>query len=140
VLNPLNTLIKVTKFQLEEKRKLLNELLNHKEAFINNIKALEEELKAEEQKKETLGIEFQTMFPYFILLVRAKQQKILDDIENLNPLIKQVNDELFEIFTENKKFQILKDRKTEELAYEKNKQTQLELDEISLIKFIRKND
>ncbi len=140
MLNPLNTLIKVTKFQLEEKRKLLNELLNHKEAFINNIKALEEELKAEEQKKETLGIEFQTMFPYFILLVRAKQQKILDDIENLNPLIKQVNDELFEIFTENKKFQILKDRKTEELAYEKNKQTQLELDEISLIKFIRKND
>lgn len=137
MLKPLKTLIKITKYQLDEKRKILNSLLERKAQMIRTIKDLEDEIKAEEKKNETMPLELRMIFPYFVIMMRGRQEIILGEIERLNPQIEKATDELYEVFTENKKYEVLKDKKIEEMNFELTKKNQLELDEIALMKFIR---
>ncbi|HCR86281.1 MAG TPA: hypothetical protein DIV86_06345 [Alphaproteobacteria bacterium] len=137
MLKPLKTLIKITKYSLDEKRKILNALLESKEQMIKKIKQLEDEINEEQKKNEIMPLDLRMIFPYFVIMMRNRQQVILSEIEKLNPQIQKATDELYEVFTENKKYEVLRDRKIEEFNYEFNKKQQLELDEIAIAKFAR---
>lgn len=133
----LNTLVKITEYELEEKRKELNRVLNQKENLMNNIQQLEEAYIAESKKAEELkDISLKGFLPRFLALTRDKQKLMITQIENLNPEIEKLTDELYEVFIDNKKYEVLRDQKLEELRQELQKKTQLELDEIALMKFM----
>ena len=105
--------------------------------MIKKIKQLEDEINEEQKKNEIMPLDLRMIFPYFVIMMRNRQQVILSEIEKLNPQIQKATDELYEVFTENKKYEVLRDRKIEEFNYEFNKKQQLELDEIAIAKFAR---
>ena len=132
----LNTLVKITEYELEEKRKELNSFLNEKERLVDEITMMENVFLEEQKKSEMLGHELRLYLPRFLALTRDKQKIMIEQIERLNPDIERLTDELYEVFTENKKYEILRDQKLQELKQALEKKTQLELDEIAVMKFI----
>lgn len=137
----LNTLVKITEYEIEEKRKALNKVLSEKESLVNNVKQLEEAYIEESNRLNNIeDVSLRAFLPRFLAHTREKQKLIINKIESLNPMIEKLTDELYEVFIENKKYEILRDQKLEDLKQELQKKTQLELDEIALIKFVNLDD
>ncbi len=137
-----NTLIKISKSQLDEKRKLLAQLLDRKDGFMNQIKQLNEELRSEFTRvnsEENTDVMMRTQFLLYASGVVMKQFEYSSQAERLNPEINRLTDEIFIHFADMKKFEIFRDRKIEEEDELLLKKTQSELDEASINSFIRKN-
>ncbi len=135
-----NTLIKLSKQQLDEKRRELTNLLDKKEEYLLKIKNLENELREEFKRisnNSNLDIEIKSQFMNYANGVLNKQNDLMNLAEKLNPEINKLNDEIFIIFGEMKKIEIFRDIKIEEEEKLFQKKNQLELDEVAINNFIR---
>lgn len=139
MLKPLATLIKINRAQLDEKRKELAVLLNTKQAYIDEIVRMEAEIKSEGENLMKLEEDFRPMFLSFIEATRRKEGILLDEIDKLNPGIEKKSDEIAEIYSETKKFEIVKENRELEIELELQRKTQLEIDEIAMMNFVRKS-
>lgn len=137
-----NTLIKISKLQLDEKRKQLAQLLDRKEGYLNQIKVMNEELRAEfsnVHSSKELDIVMRNQFLLFASSVVMRQIEYSGQADKLNPEINRLSDEIFVHFGDMKKFEIFRDRKLLEQDDLLNKKIQAELDEVGINNFIRKN-
>jgi flagellar export protein FliJ len=80
------------------------------------------------------------MFLAYIHGVRIKEGILLDEIDKLNPQINRITDEVAEIFSEMKKFEIVKENRELEAEAELQRKSQLEIDEMAIMNFVRKTD
>lgn len=137
-----NTLIKIQKSQLDEKRKNLAQLLDRKDGFMNQIKSLNEELRTEFGKVSSdmeMDILVRTQFQLYAASVVMKQVEYSNQAESLNPQINKLTDEIFFHFSEMKKIEIFRDKKIEDDETLLLKKTQSDLDEIAINSYIRHN-
>ncbi|MDX1949125.1 MAG: hypothetical protein SFT90_01335 [Rickettsiales bacterium] len=135
-----NTLIKLSKQQLDAKRRELTEILDKKESFLNKVKFLEEELRSEFKlisANNNIPPEIKSQFLAYANGVLSKQSDLMREAEKLNPEINKLNEEIFVLFTEMKKIEIYRDNKIQEIEELSNKKNQLELDEVAINSFIR---
>ncbi len=140
MLKSLSTLIKIHKAQLDDKRKQLAILLDNKQQKIDEIKWLEESIMIEGNNLHQLNEEFRPTFLGYLTGVRMKEGILLDEIEKLNPRINEVTDEISEIFSEMKKYEIVKDNREEQIESELARREQMEIDEMAIMTFVRKTD
>ena len=123
-----------------KKRKQLVILLDQKQQKIDEIKWYEESIKSEGENVMNLKEEFRPMFLSYISAVRIKEGILLDEIDKLNPQINKITDEISLVFSEMKKYEIVKENREEELELELQRKTQIEIDEMAIMNFIRKTD
>ncbi len=133
------TLIKISKNELDEKRKELNIFLEKKDSLIAEKEHLSKELKKEEKLLENHN-EVNFSFASYSANIRYQQENIDNFVNVLNTQIDELSKQISEKFSELKKYELMLDKKiADEIKEVKRKET-LELDEISSNLHRRKNN
>ncbi len=139
MLKPLATLIKISRAQLDEKRKELAVLLNKKQSLIDEIKMMEESIVSEAENLDKLQAEFRPTFLMYLEATRIREGQILQEIDKMNPAINKVSDEIAILFAEAKKYEIVKENRENEIELELQRRTQMEIDEIAIMSHTRRS-
>jgi flagellar export protein FliJ len=126
-----DTLIRLHRFQVDEKRRKLAEL----ELMAQEFRARERELEAQveaEQKKAGISDVAHFAYPMFAKSVIRRRQNILASIEDIERQLDAAKEELAAAFRELKKYELLEDSRKRKHRKEVMRIEQSELDEVAL--------
>lgn len=125
------SLIRLHRFQVDEKRRKLAEL----ELMAQEFRARERELEAQveaEQKKAGISDVAHFAYPMFAKSVIRRRQNILTSIEDIERQLNTAKEELSEAFRELKKYEIIEDNRKRKVRKEVMRTEQAQLDEVAL--------
>jgi len=125
------SLIRLHRFHVDEKRRKLAEL----ELMLQEFRARERELEAQvlsEQKKAGISDVAHFAYPMFAKSVIRRRQNILTSIEDIDRQIEAAKEELAGAFRELKKYEIIEDNRKRKHRKEVLRVEQMELDEVGL--------
>lgn len=128
----LETLIRLRKFEVDERQRAMAVLLRREEAVLSGIDALETEKQAETAFMSKAGIWEGSTFTAYLKhwdLRRGQFQQALDQVR---AMIEKARDELSDAYRRLKTFEITQEQRDEEEALEDNRLEQIELDEMGL--------
>lgn len=132
----LKTLIKISKRNLDEKRRMMVLEETRKEQLILALSLLEKEIE-EEKKKAGEDIEASYTYQNYINQAIFRKATLINAIKQKEAEIQIISDEIIEIFGEVKRYEIIQDIKNKEREKIEAKREQDFLDEISIQNFIR---
>lgn len=125
------SLIRLHRFQVDEKRRKLAEL----ELMRDEFRARERELEAQvlaEQRKAGISDVAHFAYPMFAKSVIRRRQNILNSIEDIERQLGVAKEELAGAFRELKKYEIIEDNRKRRHRREAMRIEQTELDEVAL--------
>jgi len=134
----IQTLIKLQQRQLDEKRRVLKELLDQEAMMV----AKKEETKQaimDEQKKSMSDIQAAYTLPAFIKKARSDIQTMEEYMVGLRKQADAVRDEIAAIFQELKRYEIYDEMKEAEAKDKADKREQKLMDEMGLRSFTYKD-
>jgi len=125
------SLIRLHRFQVDEKRRKLAEL----ELMVQEFRARERELEAQveaEQKKAGISDVAHFAYPMFAKSVIRRRENILTSIEDIERQLDAAKEELSDAFRELKKYEIIEDNRKRKVRREVMRTEQAQLDEVAL--------
>lgn len=125
------SLIRLHRFQVDEKRRQLAEL----ELMAQEFRARERELEAQvdaEQKKAGISDVAHFAYPMFAKSVIRRRQNILTSIADIERQLDTAKEELSDAFRELKKYEIIEDNRKRKTRKEIMRTEQIQLDEVAL--------
>jgi flagellar export protein FliJ len=125
------SLIRLHRFQVDEKRRKLAEL----ELMIQEFRARERELEAQveaEQKKAGISDVGHFAYPMFAKSVIRRRQNILTSIADIERQLDSAKEELSDAFRELKKYEVIEDNRKRKVRKEVMRVEQAQLDEVAL--------
>jgi len=125
------SLIRLHRFQVDEKRRKLAEL----ELMAQEFRARERELEAQveaEQKKAGISDVAHFAYPMFAKSVIRRRENILTSIEDIERQLDAAKEELSDAFRELKKYEIIEDSRKRKVRREVMRTEQAQLDEVAL--------
>ena len=134
----LTGLIRVRKYAVEQKQKFLSELYRQAEELEAQKKTMLEQLAAEEAKVHEMGVEMLSYFAPYAKGVEQRVKEIDYSLKTLNKRIELTRDEVCAAFAELKKVELTQEARDDEEAAEIKKKDDMELDEIALQTFRKK--
>lgn len=126
-----STLIRLAKLEVDNRRRLLADLLDQDAAFDRALDRLDAELDSERQKVREMP-EYGAGFAAYAKNTASRRKALVDRKAALAVDIDTARDRLAEAFEEQKKYEITAERQEEEEVAEENKREQLDLDELGL--------
>lgn len=126
-----DSLIRLHRFQVDEKRRKLAEL----ELMAQEFRARERELEAQvqaEQKKAGISDVAHFAYPMFAKSVIRRRQNILASIEGIERQLDSAKEELSDAFRELKKYEVIEDNRKRKVRKTAMHVEQTQLDEIAL--------
>ncbi len=126
-----DSLIRLHRFQVDEKRRKLAEL----ELMLQEFRARERELEAQvlaEQEKAGISDVAHFAYPMFAKSVIRRRQNILNSIEDIEHQLGVAKEELASAFRELKKYELIEDNRKRRHRKEAMRIEQAELDEVAL--------
>ncbi|MGB5948072.1 MAG: flagellar export protein FliJ [Parvibaculum sp.] len=126
-----DSLIRLHRFQVDEKRRKLAEL----ELMLQEFRARERELEAQvlaEQEKAGISDVAHFAYPMFAKSVIRRRQNILNSIEDIEHQLSVAKEELASAFRELKKYELIEDNRKRRHRKEAMRIEQAELDEVAL--------
>jgi len=129
-----NTLIKLKKLEIDNKKIELSKLNQEKDQLHNKLQNLQVEL-INQQKIAFLDPEILYSYSNYAKDNNDNQLKISGYIADISAKIELVNQEIYEIYAELKKYEVMLDNKKKQLIYEESKRQDLVLDELILQRF-----
>lgn len=129
----LQTLIRLNRFEVDEKRRDLQKLLDREAEIQAAIRRLDADLKAEQSVAEGMRDQLpgQSYGP-FAAATKQRKAEELDKLADLYPEIEQARAVLADAFGTLKKYEIASANRAEAEAAEEERQETLELDELGL--------
>lgn len=134
----IQTLIKLQQRQLDEKRRVLKDLLDQ-EAMLLGKKEETKQAILEEQKRSMSDIQAAYTLPAFIKKARNDIQTIEEYMVGLRKQADAVRDEIAAIFQELKRYEIYDEIKETEKKDKVDKREQKIMDEMGLRSFVYKD-
>lgn len=133
----LKTLIKISQSRLDERRRALVAVLEQKERILSKANITQAEMQ-EEQKKfaNNQDIELKILLKNYLLNAKKKQEELIQQANKLNPQINRINEEVRNLFSEVKKYEIIKEQQLTKQRQLLSKKEQLEQDEIAIQKYL----
>ena len=134
----IQTLIKLQQRQLDEKRRVLKQLLDQEEM----LKAKKESLKQsiiDERKRALEDVQTAYTLAAFIKMTEQNIELLAAQIIQTQQKIEAIRQEIAEIFNELKRLEIYDKMKEDEIVAEENKREQKNMDEMGLRGFIYKD-
>lgn len=128
----LHTLIRVRKWDVEEKQRALGALLRNEEQLLEFSAALERELAEEKAFVSQSDPGHRMTFEPYVQRCRQRREEIEKAMAQLRQRIDAARDELAEAFRRLKTFEITQEVRDTAEAAEENRVEQLTLDEIGL--------
>ena len=137
----LKPLIKLRKFQVEEKQKILAALLREVEKIGKAKSDILMEMKQERKLAEDSGdYETQAAYRYYAERVQQQVRMYNAEINKYNMFIQKAQDDMREAFAEQKKIEIIQAQREAEEEAEENRKDSALMDEVGLVGYIRKEE
>ncbi len=124
------SLIRLKKFQVDEKRRQVNQIETMRAEFTRMANELDEQIVAEQERA---GIDDITHFAYptFAKAARQRRDNLLVSVHDLDEQLEAAQDQLAEAVEELKKIEILHERDLERERQEREAAEQDQLDEVA---------
>ena len=132
----LSTLIRLTQFQVDEKRRALKELQDQEDATNRAIADLRQQM-VDEGVKAGSDPDMLRGYAAFVAGAKIKIAQFHSFLEHLQPQLDDARDQLALAFEEQKKVELTKQARDEEDRKERNRQEQQELDELGMLRHRR---
>jgi flagellar FliJ protein len=137
----LNPLIRLRKYRVEEKQKVLAELFRQTELLEGRKKVLFDSLDHEEKlAEESDSIDAMFAFVAYAARVHTELEKLDRLIQLMEPRIQKAQDDMREAFSEQKKAEIIQGRRDEQEQIDIAKKEDANLSEIGIEVFRRKEE
>lgn len=137
----LKPLIKLRKFQVEEKQKVLAALLREVEKFETKKRELLLSIKEERKiAEESEDYETQASYRMYAERARVQVQNYDAEISKYNHFIAKAQEDMREAFAEQKKIEIIQQEREAEEEREENRKDSARMDEVGMTGFIRKEE
>ena len=137
----LESLIRLRKHSVDEKQKRLGEIYAKVEAIEVRKKELTERLNKErEALNDDLALETREYFGNFQGVMRGYIEQLDDDLAQLETRLLAAQEDVRVAFADQKRVEIVNDRRKEEQAQELKTKESRELDEIGIEGFRRKDE
>ncbi len=127
----LQTLVRLAKFNVDDKRRVLAEVMAQVDAVQNRINALEASVE-HERKVASESPDLGPVFGQFAAKARDERTGMEKQLKALQPYVDQAREQLAEAFEEQKKYEITKERRDETERLDLDKKDQAALDEVGL--------
>lgn len=128
----LETLIRLRKFEVDERQRAMALLLRREEAVLAGIESLENEKKAEAAFMSKAGIWEGSTFTAYLKQWDVRRDQFDQALQQVRAMIEKARDELSEAYRRLKTFEITQEQRDEEEALEESRLEQIELDEMGL--------
>ncbi len=128
-------MIRLQKWNLDEKQRELAELENMQDGLREQVRALEEEI-VREQKTAAKSVVI-SLYGSYARAVIERRNTLEKSIAEMEPVIEAKKDEVAAAFQELKKFEIARDRAAEKERYKAERKEQTRLDDIATDMFRR---
>ncbi|MFL2769436.1 MAG: flagellar export protein FliJ [Rhodospirillaceae bacterium] len=136
----IETLIRLRKFEVDEHHRKMAVLLRREETVIRGLDALAEEKEAETTFMKSAGIWEGLTFAAYLEHWELRHQQFIDALKKVRGDIEKVRDELSDAYRRLKTFEITKENRDFEKNREENRLEQIDLDEMGLDLYRRRND
>ena len=128
----LKGVIRFRKWELDEKRRALGDLLRKEQGLIEALQKFDEEMQAEQRAASAHAIEGGLTFGNYAVAAKARRLQVESWLEDTRRDIEAARDILAQSFKEFKTFEIAQDQREEREKQERDLKTQKALDEIAL--------
>lgn len=129
----LETLIRLNRFEVDEKRRALQALLDREAEIQATIRRLDAELKAEQEAAaRPEAAELGAVYGAFAAAAKTRKAEQLERLADLYPEIEAARADLAEAFAGLKKYEIAKRNRDEAEAADAARREGIELDEMGL--------
>ena len=125
------SLIRLHKFQVDERRRKVAEIELLLAEFRNKERELEAQVLAE-QEKAGISDEAHFAYPMFAKSVQKRRENILQSIADLELQLEGAQEELAAAFRELKKYELMEESRKRKVRKQTQRLEQAELDEIAL--------
>ena len=132
----LPTLIRVYRWELEEKRRQLADREELRDEFVRELRRLEKSL-IENQKAAAYSTEVASTYGQYAVQVIERRKVLKQSIEEAQTVVNEATDTVHKAFQEVKKYETAQERIEARLLKEENRREQIELDDIGLNMFRR---
>lgn len=134
----LKTLIRLAKFEVDEKRRVLVALQEREDAILADIAAAEEQLVREREAatRDAAGVGF--IFAAFLDAWRGRRAQLDQTLAAVRQQIEIARDELAEAFRQQKSYEVTQANREKREREEENRKEQITLDEIGLTQYRRR--
>ena len=137
----LNPLIKLRKFRVEEKQKILAELFRQAELLEGRKRTILDEMAYERKIAEEAGqVEALVTYAAYSSRMMGEIDRLDVQLKRLDVKIEKAQDDMREAFSEQKKAQIIQERREAEEQAERDAKESKSLDEIGIEAFRRSED
>lgn len=135
----LGALIRLHKFNLDEKQKMVAILYRAAEQIEEKIKTVRQQIESERDLAENSG-DFETIKAYglFVDNAHVKIDMLNEELAAVNEKIETAQEELREVFSEMKKIEIIQRNRDLEEKAARNKKENHMLDEVAIQGFVKK--
>lgn len=134
----LQTLIRLNRFEVDEKRRALAALLDQEAEMQGRIRRIDAELKAEQEAFASADIQqLGAAFGPYAAASKERKAAVLEELADLYPQIEQARADLADAFAELKKYEIAEANRAADEAAMEARAEGLELDEMGLAAYRR---
>ncbi len=128
----LATLIRLRKFEVDERQRAMAVLLRQEEAVLAGINAITREKEAEAAFMSDAGIWEGSTFTAYLQHWQTRRAQFNEALGYVRTQIEEARDELSEAYRRLKTFEITQEQRDEAEGLEKSRLEQIELDEMGL--------
>ena len=128
----LDTLIRLRKFEVDERQRAMAVLLRQEEAVLAGLDSLSNEKAAETAFMEQAGIWEGSTFSAYLEQWEVRRSQFMAALEHVRVKIEEARDELSVAYRHLKTFEITQEQREEAEELEENRLEQIELDEMGL--------
>lgn len=134
----LHNLIRLRKWDVDEKRRNLATLLRHEEAVIERQNALEAEIQSEVAFAANAPVELRGTLPGYLALSDEKRERLAQALRDVQKRVAHAQDELAEAYRRSKTLEVTQANRDKEEALEAARKDEQDLNEIGLNLFRRR--
>lgn len=128
----LKGVIRFRKWELDEKRRALGDLLRKEQGLIEALDKFDAEMAAEARAASAHAIEGGMTFGNYAIAAKARRMQVEQWLEETRQQIEEARDDLAQSFKEFKTFEIAQENRETRERKERDAKTQKALDEIAL--------
>ncbi|MFC7048657.1 flagellar FliJ family protein [Emcibacter nanhaiensis] len=131
-------MIRLHKWQLDEKRRQLTELETMRDDLLAKKDQLAAQLVSEQEKVASSQV-VDISYANFAAAITQRQEKLDESLVEIEASIEEMKDQVAESFKELKKYEVVEQRERERQRAKENRRQQAELDELAIQMHRRNN-
>ncbi|MGJ3258715.1 MAG: flagellar export protein FliJ [Rhodospirillales bacterium] len=131
-------LVRLNDWEVDQKRRILAEQLRQLENLIGLLEALEDEIKHEQAQAANMPTEGGMLYGHYAEHAIRRREDYQERIVRQERAVEDAREELRVAFLEFKKYEISEDRRVARIEAELNKAEQLDLDEVGVTQYNRR--